>query len=272
MKITVRKLRRAISEAIRLSEAPLADISSFVKSIERGDEEEDVHDDERKLDKTLTKFFKSPSYKKLAIKTYKNLSVPIHIVPYGDSLVGVDRLITIREPAKVEVFLSSQTISYSRDERAILDPESIKSIVEKVARGDSVWFVCNNDFSPGAIPSPWMTVHAMFDADSSLSPQLYDIFEKIETFFDDVMFADTYAKGVLTMKSGRDGTILSERDAAAEVMCQQILTTNGFQFNPTGDPLIDAGLESFKELLQPVRELFEAAVRGTFIVIDVDTA
>lgn len=148
------------------------------------------------------------------------------------------------------------------------------SLVERVGPNDLIILISNIEMSPSALPSPWMVIHAIYDGDRSgadapyvLSPTFRAVRRKIE-----------YATvpGVLTMASARSGALghQSDEDAAAEAMCQELITGRGYHYNEDAIadvkkryPFVDvaAELEELSRLVKKAGDEFRTNARGKMI-------
>lgn len=255
-------VRKCLME-VALSEAPLADIFPF-QDVAKNEPTEDefamTPSQREKNFKQVKKFHNTPKFKAEAIKTYKNLSVPIHIVPAWNlpSDPG-DRVKIVGTDSKL------------LDDVANVDPSIAEQLIRLAEKGDSVWIVQSSTLSTNNLPTPWMIVHAMFDDSAYRDGELYKAFrEELELAF--VLAEEMFGRhpgDVLTMKSARDNNIVTETDVGPEILCQAILTTKGFTYKLTGDPKIDEIAMRLDEMLKGARAKFESLIRGQIISINV---
>ncbi len=260
--MTVKEVRELVREV--LAEAPLADIHPFQDVSRLGDEYEDVTKEKDKNIQQVKKFHGSSKFRDDAIKSYRFLNVPIHIVPAWNVPTDPGDRIVLVDPTK-----NLDGLENSLD----MDPEVVSKLADLAKRGDAVWIVQSSSLMKGNLPTPWMIVHAMFDDNAYHSGQVYKIFhEELDLAFDladEIFGADLNFGQVLTMKSARDGNVVSETDVGPEILCQALLTTHGFKYNLTGVATVDDLLVQLDKKLAGVRKKFENVIRGKIMLVDV---
>lgn len=80
---------------------------------------------------------------------------------------------------------------------------------------------------------------------------------------------DFIVSKTLTMKSARNNELFETGDIVAEIFCQEILTSNGFQFNLTTNSEVNNMLETIKAIISNIRTEFEGEISGTLIRVGV---
>ena len=214
----------------------------------------------------VERFFGGKKFMDDAVKLYRNLSVPIYVVPvwsYKDSniVTGNERTTTSED--------ASALTQYG------ISSERAAELERARAGGAAIIVAMAAELSKGNLPTPWMIVHAMFDAGDA-SPFLPDVWQRV---YDNDRFLDMWESrdgskekrfmSALTMASARNKQIFSYSDAIAEIMTQAVLTTNGFTYNETDDPELNEFLEHISSVLQDVRRDFEQAISGQVITVEV---
>lgn len=214
----------------------------------------------------IERFFTSKKFADDAVRLYRNLSVPIYVVPvwsYRNSniVTGNERTITSTD-ANV---LTQYGIS----------PERAKQLERARAGGAAIIVALAAELSKGNLPTPWMIVHAMFDPGDGI-PFLDDTWSRV---YDDERFLDMWEShdgsnekrfmSALTMASARKRQIFSYSDAIAEIMTQAVLTAKGFTYNKTDDPELNDFLDHISSVLQDARRDFERSIAGQMITVEV---
>jgi hypothetical protein len=113
----------------------------------------DPHEDERAaiLYKGVEKYFKSTkSWTKKAQDVYKNIQSKIWIIPNFEFVFGRDNKILSFEEALPIIEMSDYT------------PEEIETHLNS---GGTLWIVNTADITKDFWPTPWLTIHAIFDSE-----------------------------------------------------------------------------------------------------------
>lgn len=242
-----------------LKEAPLADITEpgepkFVSS----GSSQDV--------KSVQKFFSGKKFRDDAVKYYDRLSLPIYVVPTFNPN-NINRS-SFFEPNKAATILS---------QRAQLSDEKIVEIEHALDAGATCWIVCALKLTKNFLPTPWMIIHAMFDNERS------NVFQKIapnclencKELFN--ILGPRQIHNALTMASARNKKVYGYRDIYAEIMCQAILTKDGFRYNQIkgSDPIAEKAnlcLDQIKIDVSSARKNFESIVSGKLVAVDVSVS
>ena len=238
MKIKESQIRKIVKEEIeRMNEMPYGGNLGPVKGSDEPSTSgfSDTYGENRPA---AEKFSKSESFKKLAEKHFAKIDNNIFIAPYIGDIDGM-------------YDFASNTVGMDRVRISELENKGIKtlqgfgfSIPKNLnEQFDTVILYSTNSASKGIFATPWMLVHAIFDSESlyrELTPGWASVVQQISSEWDtkkspiggDGGFEDGYNwSKLLTMKSARNGEIYSQSDAYAEIMCQEIFTTSGFQID-----------------------------------------
>lgn len=262
MKMTLGQLRRLLSEAGDLDQA----LAGVQGAGEEPGEEDWQKDAEATANRRPVQRFFGKKFTDDAIRLYKNLTVPIYVVPVwsykSSNLDGDGKRVAASDDA---LSLAQYGVSSERAEALELARGSGAAIfVAQVARLDK-----------GSLPTPWMIVHAMFDTQQANSPTLGKMWMDVyragadEDDFVDAFESDSgrLMSKALTMKSARDGRLGAYTDAIAEILTQAVLTTAGFQYNETGDDRMDSLMANVARVVAPAREEFESQVAGKVLTV-----
>ena len=187
--------------------------------------------------------------------------------------------------------LISDPLGGSRGRSVALHPTGIKTlrtigfeIPDGLAKGDTVILYTTTSVERGTLATPWMIVHAMFDRgdnDRRIVPESFD------TLLNSIIYGsgtgpeskirDSWVNdrnmfmAALTMKSARKRRINTLGDGISEIVCQEILTTDGFQVNDDGvDPELAAALRDLKPAVEGIAEEWRALIRGKLITVRVN--
>lgn len=264
MRTTLGRVRRLLAEAIDLDQA-------YVGSTQPGEEpvsdELSAHSDLAQHKQQVNRFFKAQKFHDDAITLYRNLSVPVYVVPVwsyknSDVVTGGSRYSVMDDPQELVRFGISQ--------------EQVDELEVALEGGATAFAAQVATLEKGNLPTPWMIVHALFDNGSdegSGEPLLAPIADKMynadaQEAFEDEEGRAAFMRG-LTMGSARKGDIGSYYDMLAEILTQAVLTTKGFVPAETGDDLIDNQLRRLQRVVAPARAAFEQAVAGKVLVIGV---
>lgn len=262
MRIMLHELKKLIRNF--LQEMPLADIfkSDYIEddydrdpedktiaAVSKKDDGRNVYNDKphHVNHRSVEKYFGSPMFKQLAIKTYKFLSVPIYLV------TQYTRNVNLRQRTEQGSAKLAQGILKSQK----------KEIKNALKAGAAVFVVQAEGLGNGFWPTPWMIIHAVYDNDidfdktkhkvASLAKSIEGKFQELSLTWNDV----------LTMKSARNKLIgETGDDAVAEMYCQAILTSTGFNFIKTGNQTVNDELLQIGEILSQARERFEKQIAG----------
>lgn len=283
---SIKELRRTI--AALLSETPLAGIESPIFDPEnpkltrrlRGETDDELNARTAMQKNATSKFFNSKKFNDNAVKLYANLSVPIYIVPMwsGEMRSLRNRNVNVHPHELLAAGLSE---------------ERLAELTAAVAEGAAVFVVAQSRLLKGALPTPWMIIHALFDDenDGVVTKYLGDTIEKMKFNVADVVYKtikdppdamapyrkesasefdapyEAFISG-LTMASAKGRNIQTTNDVVAEIMTQAVLTKAGFKYNETGDEMIDAAYEEIAKIVAGARAEFEEAITGKMIKLD----
>lgn len=269
MRDTVRtNMLRRFVRAVLMREAPLADVLPYAT---KDLSDVDPSDDLLRRGQTQTrKFFATKKFRDDAIKAYRNLSVPIYVVP----------VFSTRSTAGLRSALENESDVPKQLDRLIYSLEKIAELREVLRAGAAIFLVGSHVIEKGFLPTPWMIVHAMVDqsvfeeardiapVDGMLRSEVRSLLEsvRLEMRVQNWNLASMF-RDILTMGSARDGAIQNVDDAAAEIVTQSILTANGFDFNPTGNEKADAALERIAGIVSGCRADFESRIAGRIVAV-----
>lgn len=269
-----RHLRHTLKE-MALASVQQPGIDSANPTAARGDTD--------KKQRGVQRYFKQQKFVDDATKLYKNLSVPIYIVPaWSGAQPGYD--VGSRATAGVHDTVATLMKFGMSEQRANELEQARKS-------GAAIFIAQASQLMKGGLPSPWMIVHAIFDDleedTSSLvkaNPKLFASYRSVRKLLDSLDVPDAmddypgeeedfsqFKKflGALTMGSARTNQIQTSSDAVCEIMTQATLTSNGFVYNETDDDQVNKVLQKIAKVTSGARQAFESAIAGKMIDIDV---
>jgi hypothetical protein len=122
------------------------------------------------------------------------------------------------------------------------------------------------------LATPWMIFHAMFDnMDNNLCPSYVKLYDRM--IEDDLPDMDVMKLAAgLTMKSAREGWVRAPTDLIAEMMCQELLTSQGLQVDI--EKIEDDELSELMEEIVPVikksADQFRNRMKGKLFLIAVN--
>lgn len=273
MIITLGALRRLI-----LSEAPLA-------AIEEPGVDADHNDPAKsKKKREVQRFFKSKKFADDAIRLYRNLAVPIYLIPLWSS-----QNTAFTNANRTHDVTTKELIAGG------VSPERAQEIEREVSKGACALVVAASVLLKGGLPTPWMIVHAIIDnindsgdhmsfagtpldasrreiqralwkLDGSKSP------DGFQPFYPDD--PESYPQfraflGALSMRSARTLQINSVTDAVAEILTQALITRQGFSYRETGIPAVDEALRRCQVAVEGAKTAFEELISGRMIRISV---
>jgi len=263
MRVKMSRLRRIVREALAtgtIAEAPFMDIlPAFDAQAERGSPEAKM------AHRSVDRFHRTPVFLKKATATFKDFPYDVYVLPItGD----YDTEFTQNFGERITVIDASEGVDLLRG--IGLDEDVVDRAEAAVSGGGTVILSVAEGMTPGQLPTPWMIVHAAFDANSR---------SFMQGAADDVrkMIIKTGIEGedlirAMTMGSARESKIESdsEGDIAAELITQAIVDSRGVHFNLDAVSVEDqaslAKIKSFIDALS-VKENFHNAVRRKFILL-----
>lgn len=254
-----------LAEGGFLNEMPLADIESV------SDFADDEIDDKKRS--RLQHFFSVASYRDKAIRLYRNLPIPIYIVPVATehAFDPYDERLNISKKPKKQLEYLTKT--------AGITPDRAKELVSALKKGAAVFVVTQTDLRKDFLSTPWMIVHALLDNyDGLLGGLVDDVAEVIggrqynwgqrrkkwkSPTADDIVHWSQY----LTMKSARRGKINTADDLAAEILTQAIVTKQGFRYREPEDPEMQEKLARIADIVSRARDIFVSKISGKVIEV-----
>lgn len=274
MRITESRIRRIIREELKKQVDEMAYAGNL--GIRRSPDQESTSffSDEIALEPNrpgAEKFARSGRFKTLAEKHLANIPGNVWVAP----LIGVG----------AEVY---DSVESTRVRTIPLVPDGIEQLEElgyespaRVGGDDIVILYTTMSTGPDIMATPWMIFHAMFDSGESAAnvcPSFMELvmglmygevddpdLAPIASDYDDKWF------GALTMKSARDGRVQTPGDAFAEIMCQELLTSGGFQINDRGaKPEYIRALHALKPYVKQCADEFRRNIRGKLVVVAVN--
>lgn len=282
MKIKESQLRNFIKQQIkemayagRLNPPPgrSDDFSEIALALDYG-----PYEDQKQLKPDIvSRYAMSQTFEKLAKKHFANIPWNVWFAP----LIGTYKEI-VSDQGDGDV------------DRATLEPlypdgisrlESLGyEVPENIGADDVVILYTSTILEKNLIATPWMIVHSIFDNSGV---------ENFSKTFANKIFPIIYSednthpgtellrersgrdflnwKDALTMKSVRTGQIGEYNDVFAEIMCQELLTRNGFTINENGaeQKYIDA-LYVLKTIIKQCANEFNSNIRGKLIITAVN--
>ena len=278
MHMTIALLRRHISHTLKemaLASVQQPGIDSTRPEAARGDTD--------KKRRGVQRYFKQQKFVDDATKLYKNMSVPIYVVPvWSGDQPGYD---SGGRAGTIENNVVPTLMKFGMSEQRANELEQARK------SGAAIFIAQASQLMKGGLPSPWMIVHAIFDdleertSDFVKSnPGLYRSYKQVNAALNSIDIPgamdeypgeeDDFAQfkkflGALTMGSARTNQIQTSSDAVCEIMTQAVLTTNGFVYNETDDDQVNKALQKIAKVTADARQAFESAIAGKLIDIDV---
>jgi hypothetical protein len=274
MRISESRIRRIIREEIEKQVDEMAYAGNLGVRHSPDQESTSFFSDEVALEPNrpgAEKFARSGRFKTLAGKHLANIPGNVWIAP----LIGVAD----------DVY---DSVEGTRVKMVPLVPDGIERLEDlgyeapaRVGGDDIVILYATMSTGPDIMATPWMIFHAMFDSGESAAnvcPSFMELImgllygetddpelTPIASDFDDKWF------GALTMKSARDGRIQAPTDAFAEIMCQELLTSGGFQINDRGAaPKYVKALHALKPYIKRCADEFRQRIRGKLVTVAVN--
>jgi hypothetical protein len=231
MKLTVKQLRQIIREMA------LEKVSTPAGSPPRRKSQQQNY-------QSVMKYFSSQSWQKKAETAFRFIDAPIWVIPtYAKERINIGRLHILSWRQTLNTIKKSQ-----------FNPQDVK---QHLANGGTVLIVNARFIDKGLWPSPWMTLHAIFDDTSGqgAAAELLDnttialedwvqnsLPEEFMSRFDTddeeasqiflMKFLHALAQS-LTMKSARDGVLTGEStDIIPEMLTQSVVSSKGCVINP----------------------------------------
>jgi hypothetical protein len=215
MKITVGQLRAIIREMAMGRIAKKVPVKLPDNWEETPDNIKQIYDVEKNSN-AVKKYFKSKSWVEKAQKVYKNIKPEIWIIPRWALELRQNKFLSFDEALPII-------------EETDFDPDDVAELLEK---GGSLWIVDAAEIVQQVWPSPWNTLHAIFDTQYNDDPDLADfssqtadeIYSFIESFDIDADYIFMALIAVMTMGSARDDNLSEENpaDVIAELATQAI--------------------------------------------------
>ncbi len=274
MRLSESRIRRIIREEIEKQVDEMAYAGNL--GVRRSPDEESTSffSDEVALEPNrpgAEKFARSGRFKTLAEKHFANIPGNVWVAP----LIGVAD----------DVYDSAEG---TRVKTTPLVPDGIERLEElgyetpaRVGGDDIVILYATMSTGPDIMATPWMIIHAMFDSAESVESVCPSFLELVgNLMYGEVEDPDLEAlasdydidwAGALTMKSARDGRVQVPSDAFAEIMCQELLTSGGFQINERGAaPKYVKALHALKPYIKRCADEFRQNIRGKLVTVAVN--
>jgi hypothetical protein len=256
MKITLRQLRSLIREmAFEKMSTPIG------KPDESG-----IEYFKDKVHKTK-KYFSSKSWSQKAQNIFKFIEAPIWVIPsYNLGYISSSRL---------HVLSFEEALDYINESN--FSPEDVQN---HLAKGGTVLLVNATDIRAGFWPTPWMTLHAIFDTagygvegenlllmtkkvledwfDQTLEQEIEELYGDVDSDENQnfhIKFGEAL-EHTLTMKSAIDGTLNLEtnNDLIAELLTQSIVLPNGCKINQFHPSMTDTNMDYTDEDVNFINE------------------
>jgi hypothetical protein len=234
----------------------------------------------RKNPRAAVKFAGSGRFRSLAEKHLANIDHPVWFAPVGGP--GESLYFDSQDDED-----ESET-SYYRLRVMDLVPDGIEKLERlgfespaRVGGGDTVILYGTTSADRATLGTPWMIFHAIFDSMGGagwLVPDYgdpeneaaWELGDEVEILYDVVDLSSWLP--ALTMASARAGRIDQYKDALAEMMCQELLTSGGFRINDDA-PVEPEYLEALHALEPHVKgwaDDFRRNMRGKLIIVSVN--
>jgi hypothetical protein len=255
MQIKVQNLRGLIK---LLLETPLEDILPIVDKSRPGQ----LYNPNQ-----IKKFFSSEKFKSDAIKAYSLFNTSVYVIPVvsGDSGIS-QRTKIFNEKDKIFKILS----------KCQLSDEKTSELMSALSNDATIFITKASMLEKGYLPSIWMMLHAMIDdqkrvvlsdLSSSLDKLVNELGEKCKILG---MCKDENDIGTLffTMKSARMNDIGGLKDLVAEIVCQEILTYEGFHFKKSENDDVNDILLQISHCVKDARKQFENEIKGCLLIVN----
>jgi len=266
IRLTESRLRRIVREEIErsLDEMAFAGSLGAVDGTDFGGEPADA-----KQQLAVKKYTQSGSWLKKASAYYKNIPFNVWIA----TVAGIAGGGSAFEEVGINVDDSddwagrAMIMPIEDGKEALITVGYDPALVNQVGSNDLIILISNINMFQGALPSPWMVMHAIFDSQASGGGS--DIAYKLAPTFRLVQKKCLVATKfkALTMASARDGTLpeSSTEDVSSEIMCQELITGRGFHYNQdaTGETIPE--LEELRALVKRAGDEFRKNARGKMI-------
>jgi len=234
----------------------------------------------RKNSRAAVKFAGSGRFRSLAEKHLANIGHPVWFAPVGG--------------AGESLFFDSQDdedeseTSYYRLRVLDLVPDGIEKLERlgfespaRVGGDDTVILYGSTSAEKGTLGTPWMIFHAIFDSTGGAdelvpdygdpeSQAAWELEDEVGILYDVTDLSSW--RPALTMASARAGRIDQYKDALAEMMCQELLTSGGFRINDDA-PVEPEYLDALRILQSHVKgwaNAFRRNMRGKLIIVGVN--
>jgi len=221
----------------------------------------------------VKKYAMSQTFERLAKKHFANIPWNVWFAPligtYYEAVVDSDAgSRAILEPLNPNGISRLKSLGYE--------------IPENIGPDDVVILYTSSIMDRGFIATPWMIIHSIFDNSNigNFSKTYVDKIYPLLTYNNNTPHAGTEIldsdnfynnwRGALTMRSARTNAI-TDLDAFAEIMCQELLTKSGFTINDRGaeQEYIDA-LYALKPVIKQCAKEFNSSIRGKLIITAVN--
>jgi hypothetical protein len=225
MQITVGQLRRLIREM---------GFEKKAGTLTMGGELPPEDDDPKRVrsaHRAVKKYFSSRAWDQKARAQWKFLRTPIWVIP----------TFLHTEDIYARVYHVPWADALPHIEEADFDPGEVQA---HLAAGGTVMLVGARSVFKDFWPSPWNTLHAIFDDEHELSPEHAALIEGttnvLEGWIDRFIGDMYYLTPAMTMKSAREGKLLTLRDCCAELLAQSVISPRGCVLKPyeAGDKTI----------------------------------
>jgi len=232
MKITVSQLRRIIKEEISrvMIEAPLEDITPAIH--EPGTPE--------KNRKAVAKFSSTPAFKAKAKAAFRTWPQPVYMVP-ATVVARQNSMIPISSD-RSHVYEAEEGLDILKSFKLDYEFDKLK---DALAQGGTVFINGSAEMGKDLWPTPWMMIHAVFDAANpprDAGTMINQVYSAIELAAAGMAQQDIVRR--MTMGSARglpwgknkrprefQANILdADSDLAAELITQALITTSGVEF------------------------------------------
>jgi hypothetical protein len=288
MRISESRIRQIIREEARraLQEMPYAGSLGLRKGTPDWDPGEDEWGDPRRKAKLnipgAERFVRSGRFKSQAAKLYANFPSSIWIASWA----GDPRELRHLAP-ELSIGLGGEYTGEIRVASMDLVPDGIRALERvgfeapaRVGSNDLVIVHSIADVDRENLSTPWMIFHSIFDDLGSAPADFVPSWDDLEMLrgglFDDLKFKDGTPVDdtpddlgrIFTMGSARSGRLEGFGNAAAEAICQELLTRGGFRYK--SDDLDDGSIgimEKLKDQVKQAADEFRRSAQGKLLAV-----
>jgi len=219
--------------------------------------------------KITTRFARSSKFQNDAIRLYANIPFDVWLAPiFSEDAYVLNQFINPEGGDRIKV------IDLNLEGLDFLTSQGFDGI-EAIKPGGDLVIVTSINTIKGAVSSPWVIFHGIFDSfDDDYVSQLDVLDLDLKTNVEDIEMSgidNEVLMSCMTMGAAQRGELNGQTtDIVAEMMCQEILDKRGvyFNFDNLDDPETQMMIKEFGAQVKKEAKTFRQNARGKLIFVN----